>query len=247
MIKTCFVFFITGLTVVIFIPFGVLAFFLSFFWLRKAMSFFIYKIAQIWAFNLIKLANCNISILGKENIPHTGGVCFISNHGSIFDIILALAYIGRPFGFIAKKELSYIPFFNMWIYILGGLFIDRKNPRKALKTINSGIRRLKAGGGMLVFPEGHRSQSEGLLPFHSGSFKLATQSGVPIIPVSISGSHDVFEKYHKVSPADVQIVFGKPVDTGSIAPENRKQILSDRVRSLIEAGLRPVSQKADLG
>jgi 1-acyl-sn-glycerol-3-phosphate acyltransferase len=242
MIKTCFVFIITGLTVVVFMPFGLLAFLLSFFGLRKPMAFFTYKIAQLWAFNLINLANCNIDILGKENIPRKGGVCFVSNHGSIFDIILSLAYIGRPFGFVAKKELSYIPLFSVWIYILGGLFIDRKNPRKALKTINTGIRLLKAGGGMLIFPEGHRSQGEGLLPFRSGSFKLATQSGVPIIPVSISGSHDVFEKYHRVSSANVRIVFGEPIDTGSIAPENRKQILSDRVRSLIEAGLRPASQ-----
>jgi 1-acyl-sn-glycerol-3-phosphate acyltransferase len=150
---------------------------------------------------------------------------------------LALAYIGRPFGFIAKKELLFLPLINLWVSLLGGLFVDRKNPRNGLKTINEGVLRLKKGGGMLIFPEGHRSRGQGILPFHSGSFKLATQSGVPIVPVSIRGSYDVYEKTRRVVSGPVRIVFGAPVTTGDIPPENRRQFLSDRVRLLIEEGL----------
>jgi 1-acyl-sn-glycerol-3-phosphate acyltransferase len=239
-IKTAFIFLITGLTVIMLTPAGCAAFIFSFLGLKRLMTFFMYKTAQGWARLLIFLTGCRVTVTGRENIPAGGGVCFVSNHGSIFDILLALAYIGRPFGFIAKKELAFLPLLDMWIFILGGLFIDRKQPRKALKTISAGIKHLDAGGGMLIFPEGHRSRGEGLLPFRSGAFKLATQSGVPIVPVSIMGSYDVFERHGFIDAVPVRLVFSVPIITGTIPPENRKQILADRVKAVIEAGLRRV-------
>jgi 1-acyl-sn-glycerol-3-phosphate acyltransferase len=232
-VRTFFVFFITIVIIIVYMPFGCLAFVLSFLSLKRPMAFLVYKLAQSWAWLLVFLSGCKLTVKGQENIPKKGGVCFVANHGSIFDIILALAYIGRPFGFIAKKELLLIPLLNMWISILGGLFIDRRHPRKALKTINEGVRRLKSGGGVLIFPEGHRSRGEGLLPFHPGSFKLATQAAVPIVPMAISGSYDVFEKYGRVNPCPVQVVFCEPVNTREIPPEDRKQFLATKIREII--------------
>jgi 1-acyl-sn-glycerol-3-phosphate acyltransferase len=236
-IQTFLVFFITILTAVVYMPFACVAFVLSFLGLKKPMAFFIYKIAQLWARLLILVTGCTLTVTGRENIPKRGGVCFVANHGSIFDIILALAYIGRPFGFIAKRELLLLPFINIWISILGGLFIDRSHPRKALKTINEGVRRLKAGGGVLVFPEGHRSKDGHLLPFHPGSFKLATHSAVPIVPIAIIGSRDVFEKYRRVNPGPVRLIFGVPLKTEDLPVGDRKQILANQVKGIIEKAL----------
>jgi 1-acyl-sn-glycerol-3-phosphate acyltransferase len=240
LIKTIFVFFMAGLTVIFVTPFGLAGFILSFLGLRKLMTRLMYTIAQAWGRTLIAVVGCPITVVGRENIPASGGVCFVSNHGSIFDIVLALAYIGRPFGFIAKKELLFIPLIDLWVFLLGGLFIDRAHPRSALKTITTGIKRLKAGGGMLIFPEGHRSRGEGLLPFHPGAFKLATQSGTLIVPVSISGSYDVFERTGRVDARPVRIVFGAPIITENLPPEDRKRFLAGRVKAVIEAGLGPV-------
>jgi 1-acyl-sn-glycerol-3-phosphate acyltransferase len=94
---------------------------------------------------------------------------------------------------------------------------------------------------MLIFPEGHRSRGEGLLPFRSGAFKLATQSGVPIVPVSITGSYNVFERKGLVEAVPVRLVFSAPIITETIPPENRKQFLADQVKAVIEAGLGPES------
>jgi 1-acyl-sn-glycerol-3-phosphate acyltransferase len=236
-LKTFFGFSVTILTLILFTPAACLALVLSFFGLKKPVAFFVYKIAQTWARIVIAITGCTLSVEGREHIPPKGGVCFVSNHGSIFDIILALAYIGRPFGFIAKKELLLIPFIDIWISLLGGLFIDRKHPRKALKTISRGARRLKSGGGVLIFPEGHRSRNEGLLPFHPGSFKLATQAVVPIVPMAISGSYDVFERYGRITACPVRLVFCAPVNTAEIPPEERKQFLAGKVRGIIEQAL----------
>jgi 1-acyl-sn-glycerol-3-phosphate acyltransferase len=236
-VKTIAVFGITIFTMIVFFPLGIAAFILSRLGLKRPMAWVIYSIGRIWALILVKCTGCDLRISGREHIPPKGGVCFVSNHTGIFDIILALALIGRPFGFIAKKELLLIPFINIWISLLGGLLIDRKNIRKAMATINRGIRRLKAGEGMLIFPEGTRSKGKGLLPFHSGSLKLATQAGVPIVPIAISGSYDVFEKDYRVRAVPVRVIFSPPVITADLPMEERKKHLADRIRGVIEQAL----------
>ncbi|MDR0710320.1 MAG: 1-acyl-sn-glycerol-3-phosphate acyltransferase, partial [Spirochaetaceae bacterium] len=200
LIKTILIFFPVVGAVIFLAPLGLLCFIISLFGLRKPVALFMYRVAQGWARTVIALSGCSITVQGRENIPQNGGMCFVSNHGSIFDILLILAYAGRPFGFIAKKELIYIPLLNMWIPLLGGFFIDRKNVREALRTIDKGIGRIRAGGAMIIFPEGHRSRGQGLLPFHPGSLKLATQAEAPIVPVALAGSYDVFEKNYRLNP-----------------------------------------------
>jgi len=236
MIKTILGFGYLVLALLFLLPFAIVALILSLFGLKKPMTHIIYRLAQGWALSLLPIAGTT-KVTGRENIPKKGGVCFVSNHGGFFDIILLLAFCGRPFGFVAKKELLFVPFLDAWIYMLGGLFIDRGNARNAIKTINKGINRIKAGGGMLIFPEGHRSKGQGLLPFHPGSLKLATQANALIVPVAISGSYDVFEKNNRVVTAKTKIAFLKPIDTASLPLEDRKQILCDRIYSVIKEEL----------
>ena len=218
-------------------PIGILCGFLSIFGLKKQMAHLIYKIVQFWAKLLIFCTGCHLNVKGRENIPKTGPLCFVSNHTGIFDILLLLALVGRPVGFIAKKELAYIPFLNLWIFLLGGFFIDRKNIRKAIKTINKGIERIKNGEAMIIFPEGTRSKGKGLLPFRGGSFKLATQSNACITPVAISGSYEVFEKSYRVKAVNVNITFAPSIETANLSTEEKKKNLSDQVHRVIDKAL----------
>jgi 1-acyl-sn-glycerol-3-phosphate acyltransferase len=201
------------------------------------MSMLTYKAVQGWAFLFIKLTGCRLTVKGQEHIPKTGGLCFVSNHGSIFDIIVLLALVGRPVGFISKKELAFIPVLNLWIFMIGGLFIDRKNIRKALRTINSGVERIKQGAAIFIFPEGTRSRGRGLLPFRSGSFKLASQSKAPILPVAITGTYDVFEKTHRVCRADVFVTFAPQITTLDLPHEDKRRNLAEQVHAIIAHAL----------
>ena len=232
--KTIAAFAFTLFFLVCLFPLGVLAFLLGFLGLRKPMSVIDYKIAQYWSKGIIKMTGCTLTVEGLENIPSSGSVCFVSNHVGIFDIILALAFIGRPFGFIAKKELSMAPFFNLWILMLGGLFIDRKSIREALKTINQGIEKIRKGGSMLVFPEGTRSKGRGLLPFRSGAIRLATHSLATVVPIAIEGSYDVFERHYRVHAVPVRLVFCPPINPNDMSPEDRRHKLADEVYSIIK-------------
>jgi len=237
LIKTITAFAITIFTIILFTPIGFVTFILGFFGLKKPMAWIMYKIAQGWARCIVFITGCSINLEGKEHIPKRGGVCFVSNHVGIFDIILALAYIGQPFGFVAKKELLFLPFINLWIGILGGLFIDRKNIRKAIKTINQGIKRLQSGWSMLIFPEGTRSKGRGLLPFRSGAVKLATNSLAPVIPIAISGSYDVFEREYRVHAVPVRMVFCPQINTADMSANDRRHTLAGDVHAAIEEAL----------
>jgi 1-acyl-sn-glycerol-3-phosphate acyltransferase len=233
LLKTVWVFFILVITLIIMTPFGLVLLLLRLFGLRTFTSLVGGTIVRHWARFLVRLTGCKPVVTGAENVPRRGGLCVVSNHGSIFDIVLLLAYSGRSFGFIAKKELGMVPLLNIWIVLIGGLFIDRKSVRRSVRTINTGVKWIKEGSAMIIFPEGHRSRGQGLLPFHSGSFKLATEAAAPIIPVAITGSYDVFEKTYRVRAAPVRVVIGKPITTAEIPPEDRRQALADRVRNVI--------------
>jgi len=239
MIWTILAFSYVIISMIILFPIGIAAMFFYFLGLRKIMIWVIYYVAKFWGLSIIKVTGCTVTVTGRENIPKKGGVCFVSNHCGYFDIILLLAYCGRPIGFVAKKELLWVPVLNCWIYMIGGLFIDRKAIRKAVRTINKGVERIKSGGGMIIFPEGHRSKGQGLLPFHPGSLKLATMAEAPIVPVALEGSYEVFEKNLRAVRTSLKVAFCEPIDTKNLPHEERKQILCDRIYSVIKEHLEP--------
>jgi 1-acyl-sn-glycerol-3-phosphate acyltransferase len=235
-IHTVFAFLICGAMAVAVVPPGLFLFVLRFF-MPQTSKWLTCKIAQFWARLVIKLTGCRITVKGREHIPRMGPVCIASNHCGIFDIVLLLAYLGRPFGFVAKSELAFFPVINIWILLLGGQYINRNNMRKSVEAIGLSVEKVKHGGVMIIFPEGTRSKGRGLLPFKAGSLRLATEAGAPIVPVAIAGSYEVFEKTHLVQRTQVSITFCPVIETKDLPQGERRQVLADRVRDAIAAAL----------
>ncbi|MDR1148606.1 MAG: 1-acyl-sn-glycerol-3-phosphate acyltransferase [Spirochaetaceae bacterium] len=239
MIKKIFVtsysFLIIGLAAIIFIPIVVLLFFTSLIGLRAISTEIIYKVAQYASKLLVFFMGFKLSIDGQENIPPRGktGVCFVCNHSGILDILLLLIAVGRPVGFIAKKEIIFVPFINLWMILLGGIFMDRNNPRKSLDAINRGAKKIMRGHSMAIFPEGTRSRGQGLLPFKTGSFRLATAAGADIAPVAMSGSYSAFEKTGWVRPGHVYVSFGEVIKTTGTEHDGSRQYFSDKAHEEI--------------
>lgn len=180
------------------------------------------------------LAGGRATVIGLENIPEDHPVLFVGNHRSIFDIILAGSLIKHPCGFVAKKELQGTPI-TLIMEEIHCLFLDREDPRQGLKTILTAIDYVKSGISMFIFPEGTRCKVEGtFLPFHAGSFKIATKAKVPIVPVTIVGMGDVFEDhYPRLKWAPVVIEFGEPIETADM-DRNAQKDLPDKVKALME-------------
>ncbi len=180
------------------------------------------------------LAGGKTTIIGLENVPTDRPVLFVANHRSIFDIILAGSLITYPVGFVAKKELASTPL-KIIMEEIHCLFLDREDARQGLKTILTAIDYVKEGISMFIFPEGTRCKVEGtFLPFHAGSFKIATKAKVPVIPVTIVGTGDLFEDhYPRLKWVPVAIEFGEPIETADM-DRNAQKELPDRVKALME-------------
>ncbi len=180
----------------------------------------------VTAFRII-LFICRIkkTVLGVENIPKNEAVLYVSNHRSYFDILVGYTSVPNLTGFVAKKEMTKIPFISWWMRFLNCLFLDRDNIREGLKTILEGVKLIKNGYSVFISPEGTRNHNKEMLPFKEGSLKIAEKTGCAIIPVSINNTDNIFENHLPwIKRTHVIIEFGKPVYPKDLDKEGRKFI-----------------------
>lgn len=191
-----------------------------------------------WARKLLKLSGTTVTVKGAENVPSDRAVLFVANHQSNFDIPILLGHIDKPKAFIAKVELEKFPFINRWMKLMQCVFMDRGNMRQSAKAIMTGIKNLKSGYSMVVFPEGTRSADGALLEFKPGALKLATKSGAPIVPVTIKGSKNIMTKGSKViKPASVEIIIDKPIEITDEIKQDTIALTED-IKARIDANLK---------
>lgn len=193
------------------------------------------KIVKHWSRSLVKLAGGKVDVYGEEKIPTDEAVVFVSNHQGNFDIPVILGFIEKPKGFIAKIEIKKMPLLGDWMRFLKCIFMDRSNPRAALKGINEGAEFVKNGYSLVIFPEGTRSPDGHVKEFKQGSLKLALKAKATVIPVAISGTYDMMKKGQKrIKPAHVTVRIGEPIDTAELSGHESK-MLTDNVKTQIEA------------
>lgn len=125
-------------------------------------------------------------VRGRDRVPRTGGVIVASNHISFWDPPLIGAAVPRELGFLAKEELFRVPVVGALIRSVNAIPIRRGVAD--LSGMSRAMDRLKAGGALLIFPEGGRMQDGELHPGRPGVGMMAVQAGVPIVPCCISGS-----------------------------------------------------------
>ena len=182
----------------------------------------------LWAFKVfVRLAGIELTVIGEENVPDEP-VLFIGNHRSYFDIVITYARCKNLTGYIAKKEMEKIPLLSTWMRYLHCLFLDRKDIKQGLKTILTAVDKVKSGISICIFPEGTRNRNKDeldMLPFHEGSFKIATKANCPIIPIAISNSANIFEAHFpKISPAKVVVEYGKPIYPDELSKEDKRHV-----------------------
>ncbi len=209
--------------------------FLSFF--TKDKIEFRFKYSKGWFKNFVLPPSLNkIKIKGLGNIPKNKPAIFVSNHGSYFDVPIYLAYLPGSFRFIVKRELIRTPFIGGYIRLSGHMSIDRSGGMSAHKTLSKAKELLEKGTSIIVFPEGTRTPDGSLGKFKRGSLIIAFETGAPIIPIAISGSHKVMPKgSFLLYPGEIKINIGKPIYLGKIknARKGEYEAALDKVRDSI--------------
>ncbi len=196
-----------------------------------------FQVGAFWAWGLIQAAFTRVHVVGRENIDPDRSYIIMSNHQSQFDILAFYGYWRHQFRWVLKEELRKVPGIGWFCAAGGHLFIDRSSREKAIASLKKAAPLLKGGISVMIFPEGTRSTSGRLLPFKKGGFMLALDMGLPIMPVSISGSRLVAPN-HSVSvlPGTIKITAHPAIDTASYGMERREELMAE-VRRVINSGL----------
>ena len=155
--------------------------------------------------------NLNIEAHGTENIPKENGFMFFPNHQGLFDVLAILQVCPVPFSVVAKKEVAEIPFLKQVFACMKAFIIDREDIKQSMQVIINVVKEVKAGRNYLIFAEGTRSK-QGNKPqeFKGGSFKAATKSKCPIVPVALIDSFKAFDT-GSIEKLTVQVHFLPPM------------------------------------
>lgn len=193
-------------------------------------------LTKVFSAPVLAIAGIKVKITGKENVIPGTPYVFVSNHLSLFDIPVLQRYVPNDFSFVFKKEIAKVPLFGWQMQAGPHIIIDRQNPAKAMKSIEKAKKMLKKRKvSVLLFPEGTRSKTGEMLPFKRGAFHLATQVGFPIIPVTISGTKNLFQKKpFKINGGKVNLDFGRPIPSNNINSRQEELELMQKVRDIIE-------------
>lgn len=186
----------------------------------------------------VRGGNIDLQVSGTENIPKEGGFMLYANHQGMFDVLAVAATCDIPVGAVLKKELYDIPFLHQVAICTRSFPMDREDVRQSLTVIQSVIREVKAGRNYLIFPEGTRSRNGNQMgQFHSGSFRCATRSKCPIVPVALVDSFKVLDQKGS-KPVTVQIHYLKPIcweEYGNLKTTELAALVKERIAQTIEA------------
>ena len=203
----------------------------------RSTSPWIDRIIRVWARALVRAAGIDLRTERMERVDRAQRYILVANHYSYFDIPAIIAAVPQPIRFMAKISLFKIPIFGWALGRAGFIPIDRKNRRTAVKSFDLAAERIRKGNTIVVFPEEGRSRNREMRPFQRGGFLLALKSELPILPMAIDGTWDVFRVGAKwITPAKVTIKIGEPIATAGRSVREKEQ-LADASRSQIETML----------
>ena len=155
--------------------------------------------------------NIDLKVTGLENIPAESGFMLYANHQGMFDILAIAGTVPKPISAVLKKELWDVPFLHQIALCTNSFAMDREDVRQSLTVIQNVTEEVKKGYNYLIFPEGTRSKlGNTMLEFHGGSFRCATKSQCPIVPIALVGCFKVLDQKGS-KRVSVQIHYLKPI------------------------------------
>ncbi|MFN4081469.1 MAG: lysophospholipid acyltransferase family protein, partial [Saprospiraceae bacterium] len=199
--------------------------------LRRNIHFLHHRFTPVFLF----LIGVRLHVQGKERIDPNRAYIIVANHRSAIDFILNARAFPGVFRFLAKKELLSIPVFG-WVVGKMCLIVDRSSQSSRAKSMALLVDQLDAGWSIFIYPEGRRNRgSEPLAPFYDGAFRIATQTGAPLLIQTTLDVHRVSAtaKAADLWPGVVRITWDGPIETRGVDIQTLKnftrQIMKTRL------------------
>lgn len=188
------------------------------------------KILRSWSRLYLRLPPVHVEAFDIERIDPDQRYVIVSNHLSMFDIPMLIEYLPVRGRFLAKKELFKIPLFGQGMRTVGIIEVNRSKGGSSREAINEGVRLAgERGNSLIVFPEGTRSTESEMLPFHKGAFRIAIDTGLPVLPVIIEGTDRISKPESPIFfPGDASLHVLNPIDTsGMTNKDDLKRLTAD--------------------
>jgi 1-acyl-sn-glycerol-3-phosphate acyltransferase len=192
------------------------------------------RIARFWAGALVRLSGCSLTIRGAENLRKHPVAVYASNHTSYFDTPVIFSSLPFQFRILAKKELWPIAFIGWYLDRSGQIPINTSNPAATLSSLSGGVKALRSGMPLFVFPEGKRTPTGELQEFLSGAAYLAIRAQVPLVPIALSGVYDLLPIHTRhFYSGKLTLAAGEPIATKGMTLRQIDE-LTGRLRDAIE-------------
>ncbi|HEX7729425.1 MAG TPA: lysophospholipid acyltransferase family protein [Terracidiphilus sp.] len=198
-----------------------------------------HQIAHLWARGCVLISFAPLTIRGAENLRKFPVAVFASNHTSYMDTPVIFTALDFQFRILAKQELWKLPFIGWYLNRSGQIAIDTANPHASLASLSGGVKALRAGMPLFVFPEGGRTADGELKTFLAGAAFLAIRAQVPLVPIALSGVYDLLPIHTRhFYPCPLTISIGEPIETTGMTIRQIEE-LTERMRVSIAAMRQP--------
>jgi 1-acyl-sn-glycerol-3-phosphate acyltransferase len=202
-------------------------------------GYFAHRCARAWSWLILKTTGVRVSVEGLDRITPGKTYVFVSNHQSIYDTPVVFASLPYQLRIIAKESLARFPVLGWHLRRGGHLFVDRRHPDRAgiLKRWRALV---SEGLSLIIYAEGTRSSDGGVARFKAGSFLLAIEAQLPIVPVAVIGTRTVMPKGRlRTEPAHVGLIVHDPIQPPLIeAPTIQDaKALADRVHDIVSTAV----------
>lgn len=200
-------------------------------------------VIEVWSRVWLAVAGVDLHVVGEENVDPRTSYVVVANHASALDIMACFRAVPLPIRYLAKKELFRIPLLASAMRAIDIIEVDRQARTPVREQINRQVEELVASGrSVIIYPEGTRSRDGSLGQFKKGAFTIAARSGLPILPVTIHGTHEAWSPGSMlVRGGPVTVAIDPPVETSGMVPGDATE-LRTRVHSVIEKRLEWLSQ-----
>jgi 1-acyl-sn-glycerol-3-phosphate acyltransferase len=193
-----------------------------------------HRIARFWARSVVFFAGCSLHVDGGDNLHKHPVAVYASNHTSYMDTPVIFAALPFQFRILAKKELWPIAFIGWYLDRSGQIPIDTQNPRSTLSSLGVGVKALRSGMPLFVFPEGGRTPDGKIQNFLSGAAYLAIRAQVPLVPVALRGVYDLLPiRTRHLYPGELTLTAGEAIETTGMTVRQTDE-LTERLRVAIQ-------------
>ena len=182
---------------------------------------------------LLPVFGVTVETRGVSRVDRNAPYVFMSNHASHVDSLALAVSIPHPLHWVFKKELSRIPVFGWALLSLGQIMVDRRNAVQSRTALANAVGAIAGNNSVLIYVEGTRSKDGKLQRLKKGGFHIALQAGLPIVPVRVSGSHDILPPGSlRVRPGHVVVELFDPIPTEGKTEADIPELMA-RVRNAL--------------